>query len=138
MRNLIWGRKKEVHKISKAFTLVEILVVIVIIGALSSALFPRIMKYMERTRDIRRQLDLRNLAVAIESYKNGHRNFPLVERVNRELENWGTLMGPVTNFIPELSEYISSIPSDPLKNSQVSFKNNTYSNRVSTRFFWKK
>ena len=113
----------------------EILVVIVIIGALSSALFPRIMKYMERTRDIRRQLDLRNLAVAIESYKNGHRNFPLVERVNRELENWGTLMGPVTNFIPELSEYISSIPSDSLKNSQVSFKNNTYSNRVSTRFF---
>ena len=46
-------------------------------------------------------------------------------------------MGPVTNFIPELSEYISSIPSDPLKNSQVSFKNNTYSNRVSTRFFEK-
>ena len=113
----------------------EILVVIVIIGALSSALFPRIMKYMERTRDIRRQLDLRNLAVAIESYKNGHRNFPLVERINRELEDWGSLMGPVTNFMPELSEYISSIPSDPLKNSQVSFKNNTYSNGVSTRFF---
>ncbi len=137
MRNLIWGRKKGVHKISKAFTLVEILVVIVIIGALSSALFPRIMKYMERTRDIRRQLDLRNLAVAIESYKNGHRNFPLVERINRELEDWGSLMGPVTNFMPELSEYIASIPKDPLKNTQISFKTNTFSNSVSTRFFWK-
>ena len=65
MRGLIWAREKAVNKISKAFTLMEILVVIVIIGALSSALFPRIMKYMERTRDIRRQLDLRNLAVAI-------------------------------------------------------------------------
>lgn len=113
----------------------EILVVIVIIGVLSSALFPRIMKYMERTRDIRRQLDLRNLAVAIESYKNGHRNFPLVERINRELEDWGSLMGPVTNFMPELSEYIASIPKDPLKNTQISFKTNTFSNSVSTRFF---
>ena len=66
IRFLKWNRG--LNKISRAFTLVEILVVIVIIGALSSALFPRIMKYMERTRDIRRQIDLRNIAVAIESY----------------------------------------------------------------------
>lgn len=114
------------------------LIVVVIIGILSSALLPRLMKYMEKTRDIRRQVDLRNIAVAIDTYRNQYGNFPLIERVNRESEDWWALMGPVKNFAPELSEYLSSLPEDPLKNAQVSFKTNTYSNGVSTRFFWKR
>ncbi len=128
---------KSLNKILKAFTLVEMLIVVVIIWILSWALLPRLMKYMERTRDMKRQVDLRNIAVAIDAYRNEYGNFPLVERVNRELEDWRALMGPVSNFAPELLNYLSAIPQDPLKNAQISFKTST-TNGVSTRFFWKR
>ena len=45
------------------------LIVVIIVGILSAAILSRLTGYMARTRDLKRQVDLRNVAAAIEMYK---------------------------------------------------------------------
>ena len=58
---------KFVHK--HAFTLLEMLIVIVIIGILSAALIPRLQSVQARTRDTQRKIDLLTIFNANEIYK---------------------------------------------------------------------
>lgn len=52
----------------KAFTLIEMLIVIVIIGILASALIPRLQAVQARARDSKRKVDLRTIYNANEIY----------------------------------------------------------------------
>ena len=63
--------------LNKAFTLVEMLIVVLIIGILSAAILTKLTGYMARTRDLKRQADLRNVAAAIEMYRAGKGELPL-------------------------------------------------------------
>jgi type IV pilus assembly protein PilA len=48
----------------KAFTLVELMIVIAIIGILAVALFPSMSTYMQRARESAAQSDIRTLRLA--------------------------------------------------------------------------
>ena len=52
----------------KAFTLIEMLIVIVIIGILAAALVPRLVSVQGRARDTKRKTDLRTIYNANEIY----------------------------------------------------------------------
>lgn len=120
-RLILWFRERESFK--PAFTLVEMLIVVVLIGILWAAILPRFSWYLERTRDLKRQADLRNIAAAVERYKNNKGVFPTRWEITWEEYTWGTFqtspIPPCETFERALSPYITSIPKDPQSNSIV-------------------
>lgn len=63
-------------KSKKAFTLIELLIVIAIIGILAAALYPTIRDAIARGRDGGREGDLNNLATSIEAFNADYGTYP--------------------------------------------------------------
>jgi len=61
---------------TKAFTLIELLIVIVIIGILAVALIPRLTGLQARARDTARIADMRQMQTALELYKVENGRYP--------------------------------------------------------------
>jgi len=88
----------------RAFTLIELLIVITIIGILAVALIPRIAGGPARARDAQRKTDLNQLAEALEFYANDNGgSYPSL--------SGGTFV--CTNFVTAFSTYMTTVPSDP-------------------------
>jgi len=60
----------------QAFTLIELIVVIAIIGVLTAFAVPNFMAARERARDVQRKNDLKQLQSAIEMYKLDNGEYP--------------------------------------------------------------
>ncbi len=90
----------------KAFTLVEMLIVVTIIGILSAALIPRLQGAQAGARDAARQSDLRQISSATQMYYNDRGHFPEHE--------WSVWDNALTWLIK--MGYIDSLPTDPQAN----------------------
>ena len=91
----------------KAFTLVEMLIVVIIIGILMAALLPRLKGAQERARDTARKANLSQISTALEMYFNDNGIYPSGKCAN-DLKS---------ELVPQ---YLSSIPTDPQK-SRVTY-----------------
>ena len=88
--------------IKKAFTLVEMLIVIIIIGILMAALLPKLKGAQERARDTARKANLSTLSTALQMYFNDEWTYPT-----------GACVSDISSKL--VPTYISSIPTDPQK-----------------------
>jgi len=99
----------------KAFTLIEIMIVVVIIGILAVALFPKLLGAIGKTNDEARKSELKNMTTILLQYKNDNQG---------QYESFDGCLNPISTFGKKLIDggYVSAskFPSDPQKNNDVS------------------
>lgn len=111
--NMVSGKNEN----QSGFTLIEMLVVMSIIGFLSSTLMVALNNARAKTRDSVRRQTLLSLQKALELYFNDNGAYPVAAgwMSSEANENPGATSAP-GNYIPSLvaGGYISRLPSDPL------------------------
>ncbi len=98
----------------KAFTLIELLIVITIIGVLAIALVPRITGGPTKARDTSRKADLQTIATALEQFASDNQGaYPVHASV------FGCVNDPnlARGITDELAPYMTGVPIDPTDNS---------------------
>lgn len=93
-------------KRNKGFTLVELLIVVAIIGILSTLLTANFIGVRQRARDAQRKADLRQIQSALELYRADQQSYPTLIA---NCESGVSLMSPDCSS----STYMKKVPKDP-------------------------
>jgi len=104
----------------KAFTLVEMLIVIVIIGILAVAIIPRLQSAQGRARDTVRQANMRDIITSVELYHIENWHIPFVTSYGEGIATWEgwsdrCFIGWFMTFL-ETEGYMKKVPRDPQSN----------------------
>ncbi len=106
----------------RAFTLIELLIVVAIIAILAAIALPNLLEAQTRSKVSRAEADMRSIAVALESYRVDNNNYPAENYPSPLLENVdGTWALPNLIKLRPLSTpvaYITSMPGDPFASLQ--------------------
>lgn len=89
--------------LKKAFTLIELLIVIAIMGILTALITSNLQSARSRARDARRKSDLNSVQQALRLYYSDHQSFPLTAEVT-----WGSPLTDVNGTV-----YMNILPYDP-------------------------
>ena len=89
---------------NKAFTLIELLIVVAIIAILAAIAVPNFLEAQIRSKVSRAKSDMRSFATALESYRTDHNDYPWVEQ-HPGYQIPHNITTPIA--------YITSIPKDP-------------------------
>ncbi|MCU0678022.1 MAG: type II secretion system GspH family protein [Candidatus Pacebacteria bacterium] len=112
---------------SRGFSLIELMVVVTIMGILAVIVYANFGAGNAKTRDAKRQGDLRILQTAIAQYKQEFGRYPVAgtdtngDGFSSESETSNYIVGLTPDFIVRL-------PSDPLRGTQAGFSYRTNAN----------
>lgn len=105
----------------KAFTLIELLIVISIVGILTALITTNLQGARSRARDTRRKADLHTIDQSLRLYYNDAKQFP-VSDASYQIVGCGTIATPLAcswegTFATDSSTYVGSLPTDPSSSS---------------------
>lgn len=98
---------------SSGFTLVELLIVVAIIGVLSSVVISSLNGARMKSRDARRVSDLKQIRIALEMYYDQNGSYPIVKWATSGITSYDSSLSRWTQLQNFLSPYISKLPADP-------------------------
>ncbi len=110
----------------KAFTLIELLIVITIIGILAVALVPRISQGPARARDVQRKADLQQVATALEMYYADHGEYPNIDFDGSRFEEDCVSDGATDIELGDTLSTYMTVPSDPSDGEPTDCSNDYY------------
>ena len=101
------------HKLSKGFTLIELMIVVVILGILATIIMPKILGRPEQARRMKAKVDIRNIESALALFKTDTGRFPTTS------EGFGVLVSD-----PGIKGYnsdgdLDKLPIDPWGNKYI-------------------
>ena len=109
------------HSSRRAFTMVELVVIIAVLAILSGVLVPRVNYHMKAGRDAQRLADLKTIRAAIEQYHQDKGHYPEAHS-NSLYGNWD--VSHDGNFIPALRAegYLDGTNVDPLNDATFHYR----------------
>lgn len=110
----------------KAFTLIELLIVVAIIGILAAIAVPNFMNAQIRAKVTRVEADFKTLATALEAYHITNGNYPVAHLLDQQIAS-GTALSRFSALTTPIA-FISFYPSDPFgkKKEGPNFHTETY------------
>lgn len=108
---------RQTPKFTAGFTLIELMVVIAIIGVLSSVVLSSLNSARAKARDSARQADLNQIRLAFELYRDNYGYYPLCGVSSYyccSTGNCGTGTADWPLLGSQIQIYISALPSDPI------------------------
>jgi len=106
----------------KGFTLVELLVVISIIGILSSLATVSLNSARVKARDAKRKADIAQVRLALYLYFDDNLRYPDSGSLTPELANWQGVVEPAINGTGGGELYMLRAPLDPLNRDPYVYK----------------
>ena len=107
------SKKKQHYPISKGFTLIELMIVIVILGLLSTIIMPRILSRPEQARRMKAKVDIRNIESSLALFKTDTGGFPTTSQGLKALVSDPGIKG----YNPDA--YLDKMPLDPWDNRYI-------------------
>ena len=120
----------------KAFTLIELLIVVAIIAILAAIAVPNFLEAQTRSKVSRTRADMRSVAVALEAYATDNNRYPYVNQV----PGWGLPAGPQPGVgihaagITTPIAYLTSLLKDPFGGKLM--ESDPYASYNTTREYW--
>ena len=99
---------------SKAFTLIELLIVVAIIAILAAIAVPNFMEAQVRAKVSRCTSDMRTLVTAVETYAIDHNTYPPYGRITQSKQVEMICAGVGGMVAPDLNEFPATILTTPI------------------------